>query len=180
MRAQAHGITWHSEKDVNVLNVQKANGGMPRVEYRWDTDTDILTADIQHLAQDGDGMTGSVELAGNDGSWLILDVKKGRIEGIEVAVWPDVRKVNVLAQPSAEDAAVEVLARRDRQIDVVQVDTPLAAEADQSERTIHFSLGSVRAARTIRIASDVLLELDDATAISGIWLLNVPPFPADD
>jgi hypothetical protein len=163
-----------------VLNVQKANGAMPRVEYRWDTDTDILTADIQHPARDGDGMTGSVELAGNDGSWLILDVKKGRIEGIEVAVWPDVRKVNVLAQPPTEDAAVEVLARREHQVDVVQVDTPLTAEADQAERTIHFSLGSARAARTIRIASDIVLELDEGTAISGIWMLNVPPFPVDD
>ncbi len=164
-----------------VLNVQAANGELPPVEYRWDTDTDILTAHLQHGAVDGEGMTGSVELAGNDGSWVILDVKSGRIDGIEVAVWPDVRKVGTLAQPLAEHASVQVASRRESgKVQLLQVDTPLAAEADHAERTIHFSLGGVRNARAVRIARDVVLELDDHAAISGIWLLNVPPFPADE
>ncbi len=164
-----------------VLNVQASDGELPAVEYRWDTDTDILTAHLHHVKSDDDGMTGSVELAGNDGSWVILDVKSGRIDGIEVAVWPDVRKVGALTQPSAEQATVHVAARRDRgKVQLLQVDTSLAAEADHAERTIHFSLGGVRHARAVRIARDVVLELDDHAAISGIWLLNVPPFPAEE
>lgn len=164
-----------------ALNVQAANGELPPVEYRWDTDTDILTAHLQHGTAVGDGMTGSVELAGNDGSWVILDVRSGRIDGIEVAVWPDVRKVGTLPQPPAEHAAVQVASRREHgKVQLLQVDTLLAAEADQAERTIHFSLGGVRHARAVQIARDVVLELDDHAAISGIWLLNVPPFPGDD
>ncbi len=164
-----------------VLNVQSANGELPPVEYRWDADTDILTAHLKHAGAAHEGMTGSVELAGNDGSWLILDVKSGRIEGIEVAVWPDVRKVGALSAPSSVDGAVHVAARKTRdKIQLVQVDTPLGAVADQGERTIHFSLGGVRPSRSVRIARDVVLELDDRSAISGIWLLNVPPFPDAD
>ena len=33
-------------------------------------------------------MSGSVELEGSDGSWLILDVASGCIDGVEVAVVP--------------------------------------------------------------------------------------------
>jgi hypothetical protein len=65
-------------------------------------------------------------------------------------------------------------------VQLMQVDTPLTAESDRGERTIHFSLGGVKAARAIRLARDVVLELDAHSAISGIWLLNVPPFPEDE
>lgn len=164
-----------------VLNVQSTNGELPPVEYRWDSDTDILTAHLRHTGDVSEGMTGSVELAGNDGSWLILDVKAGRLEGIEVAVWPDVRKVAKLSAPPAEDASIHLPARKTRgKVQLVQVDTPIGAEADPGERTIHFSLGGVRVSRSVRIARDVVLELGDHEALGGIWLLNVPPFPDDD
>ena len=38
----------------------------------------------------------------------------------------------------------------------------------------------VGAARTVRIARNVLLDLDEHEVLSGLWLLNVPPFPADE
>ena len=61
------------------------------MEYRWDVDTDILLARLD--VADGDaGRSGSVELEGTDGAWLILDVVHGRIRGVEVAVWPEVHK----------------------------------------------------------------------------------------
>jgi hypothetical protein len=53
------------------------------------------------------------------------------------------------------------------------------AEADPSERTIHFRLGGRRPARTVSIARDILVDVGDDDAIKGIWLLNVPPFPGD-
>ena len=53
-------------------------------------------------------MSGSVGLEGADGSWLILDVAAGRINGVEVAVWPDVRKLPALAPPTnVEDVHVD-------------------------------------------------------------------------
>jgi hypothetical protein len=166
---------------VNIaVQIEPASGAPPEVEYRWDPDTDILTANLRANAV-GEGMSGSVELEGNDGSWLILDVAAGRIHGVEVAVWPDVRKVPALAPPSeVEFARVCVPARgRPQGHNSLEVDTALVAEADHAERTIHFRLGPARQTRTVRVARDLLLDIDGRGEIAGVWLLNVPPFPED-
>ena len=164
-----------------TVQVEPADIAPPAVRYRWDTDTAILTASLFDAAPAGQGLSGSVELAGDDGSWVILDVKAGRINGVEVAVWPDVRKMTVLDPPVHTPAVRLVVASRrpESGVAVLQMDTALIAESDQTERTIHFRLGSCRAARTLRIARDVLVDVDERQSIKGIWLLNVPPFPSD-
>ena len=151
----------------------------PDVEYRWDADTDILTARLAG-APAGDGMSGSVELEGTDGSWLIFDVSAGRIRGIEVAVWPDVHKRPALAPPTLVEDAVIIIPSRASQpgIAALEVDTPLMAEANADERTIHFRVGARRDVRTVRLGRDLLLDLDPQSRIAGLWLLNVPPFPS--
>lgn len=163
-----------------AVQVEPASGSPPPVEYRWDADTDILTAKIRAAAV-GEGMSGSVDLQGTDGSWVVLDVASGRISSVEVAVWPDVRRVGTLAPPpDIEFARVIVPTRRSAtDIAAVEVETPLLAEADQAERTIHLRVGAPRAARTVRLASDLLLDVDARGRIAGLWLLNVPPFPED-
>ena len=152
-------------------------GGAPApVDYRWDEDTDILTAKV------GDGAGGrslSVDVEGSDGSWLILDVADERIRGVEVAVWPTVRKRTDLRPPD-EIESVRVKVGRDagpQTVNAVEVDTPVAAESDHSERTIHFRLGPGRQVRTVRIARDMLLDIDTRDRLAGVWLLDVPPFP---
>lgn len=164
-----------------AVQVEPAGGTPAAVEYRWDADTAILTA---HVAEhgNGSGMSGSVELAGNDGSWLTLDVNGGRVRGVEVAVWPDVRKHSALSPPAEIEAARILVPPRsgDTGVAVLQMDTALVAEANPEESTIHFRFGARRAVRTVRIARDVLLDLDEHDVLSGIWLLNVPPFPADE
>ena len=166
-----------------AVQVEPSGGAPVPVEYRWDTDTAILTAHIQEASGgNGSGMSGSVELAGNDGSWLILDIGGGRVRGVEVAVWPDVRKQSGLHAPAeVESARITVPPRKSQPgIAVMQMDTALVAEANPQESTIHFRLGGHHTARTVRIARDVLLDLDEHDVIAGIWLLNVPPFPADE
>ena len=162
------------------VEVEPANGTPPDVEYRWDADTDILTASLRSGAV-SEGMSGSVELTGSDGSWLVLDVAKGRINGVEVAVWPDVRKRPKLAPPeAAEFFKVTVPSRKSQPgIASVEVGGALIAEADEMERTIHFRLGNAKQIKTVRIARDVLLDVDSQNRIGGVWLLNVPPFPSD-
>jgi hypothetical protein len=61
----------------------------------------------------------------------------------------------------------------------VEIDTSLVADADASERTIHFRLGATRPARAVRIAQDLIFDVDEANHLAGVWLLNVPPFPSD-
>ncbi|HTR76754.1 MAG TPA: DUF2283 domain-containing protein, partial [Gemmatimonadaceae bacterium] len=103
------------------------------------------------------------------------------IAGVEVAVWPDVRKVGALVPPADAVAAHVTIPARPSQPGVasLEVDTHIVAEADASERTIHFRFGPPRALRAVRVADDVILDVDDADRIAGVWLLNVPPFPSD-
>lgn len=160
------------------VRVEPTESPLPAVTYRWDTDTDILTATVAAGAA-AEGMSGSVEMEGQDGSWLIFDVHAGRIRGIEVAVWPDVRKVSDLAPPAdAAAGRVTIPARRSQPgLAAVEVDTQLVARSDRAERTIHFRLGAGRPARSVRVAQDLVLDIDDRGRIAGVWFLNVPPFP---
>ena len=163
-----------------AVQLEPASGATAEVAYKWDPDTEILSAQLTPVVA-GEGMSGSVGLEGSDGSWLILDVNAGRINGVEIAVWPDVRKLPALS-PSAhiEDAHVVIPARRSQpNIASMEMATHLIAEADHAQRNFHFRLGKPKLTRTIRLARDLLLDVDDKSQISGLWLLNVPPGPAE-
>jgi hypothetical protein len=162
------------------MQVEPSSGTPPDVDYRWDPDTDILSCQLRPRAV-GEGASGAVELEGKDGSWLILDIASGRINGVEVAVWPDVHKRAVLAPPlTVEDARVVVPVRRSEGgVASLEINTQMTAEADNLERVIHFRLGSARETRTVRLGRDLLIDLDTQSRIAGLWLLNVPPFPGN-
>jgi len=165
---------------VNVaVRLDPADAVVPTVQYRWDEDTDILTATVA-VDGEGEGMSGSIGVEGSDGSWLIFDVVSGCIRGVEVAVWPEVKKRTVLAPPSdVETASVRLPSRRSQPgLAALETDTTLMAEADREERTIHFRIGKRRSVRTVRLARDLLLEVDERDYLAGVWLLNVPPSPA--
>ncbi|MDQ3699128.1 MAG: DUF2283 domain-containing protein [Gemmatimonadota bacterium] len=162
-----------------VVQVEPSAKTPAEVEYRWDADTDILTANCRPAAV-GEGVSGSVELTGSDGSWVTLDIASGSISGVAVAVWPDVQKRSTLQPPAAaEDARVTLAPRRPPDgIAAFEVATALLAESDEAERTIHFRVGKRKPRRTVRIARDILIDVDESGRIAGVWLLNVPPFPA--
>ena len=162
-----------------AVQLEPSADSPPAVEYRWDTDTDILTARLT-VAEEGTGPSGSVELEGADGAWLILDVVKGRIIGLEVAVWPDVHKRDTLVPPlAAEHARVMVPLRASQPgASLLEVETPLLAESDEAERVIYFRVGLKREVRTVQLGRDLLLDIDPQSRIAGLWLLNVPPFPS--
>lgn len=151
---------------------------LPQVDYRWDADTDILSAVMRPVAV-GEGLTGSVDIEGSDGSWLMFEVMAGRLTSIEIAVWPEVRKVATLPLPVAAGCARLKVPSRASHIgeDVLEVDTPIRAVADEAERTIHFRIGVQRPSRALQVAKDLLVEVDAQANLAGFWLLNVPPFP---
>jgi hypothetical protein len=180
--APTHRFVRVLEENVVKIPIRvEPNGGTaaPSVEYRWDPDTEILSASVTPKST-GDGMSGSVEVEGSDGSWLILDVASGRINSVEVAVWPDVRMKAALQPPgTVEDAHVSVPARRSQPgVAALEVETPILAESDGAERIFHFTLGRPSKTRTVRIASDLLLDVDGSNHLVGLWMLNVPPFPS--
>ncbi|HEY0994876.1 MAG TPA: hypothetical protein VGD77_02680 [Gemmatimonadaceae bacterium] len=161
------------------LQIEPSNGALADVDYRWDPDTDILSAQLRPGAV-GEGASGAVEVEGKDGSWLTFDLTSGRIHGVEVAVWPTVQKFSILTPPAeVEDARAVVRARDGRAVASLEVNTSVLAEADHAERVIHFRLGGGNRARTVRLGRDLLLDLDAQSHLAGVWLLNVPPFPAD-
>ena len=167
---------WRNAVSIAV-RVEPISGSPSDVEYRWDTDTDILTANLRTQVVT-EGTSGSVEIEGTDGSWLILDLNGGSIHGVEVAVWPEVRKRPALAPPG-ELTDGRVMVGEGSGLASIEMNTALAAEADEAERTIHFRLGPLRHTRTVRIARDILIDVDGKDRIAGVWLLSVPPFPEE-
>jgi hypothetical protein len=150
----------------------------PVVKYTWDSDTEILSAHLKP-GSESSGLSGSVGLEGSDGSWVILDVNGGRINAVEVAVWPEVQQRATLTAPTkVEDAAVLIpAARSSREVRSVEVATSLTAESDAAKKIFHFKIGRPRQTRAVRLASDILLDVDEQNRVTGLWLLNVPPCP---
>lgn len=150
---------------------------LPPVEYRWDTDTDILVAMLRPAGV-SEGVSGSLDFEGSDGSWLTFELVDGRLAAIEVAVWPDVKSVEALQPPAASGAArVRIPQQGGEALAAMEIDTAIRAVADAPERTIHFRIGPTRASRAVHVARDLLLEIDAKQRIAGLWFLNVPPFP---
>lgn len=163
-----------------AVELQPTTRSSADVEYTWDPDTEILSAQVAPRTN-GDGASGSLGVEGRDGSWLILDVQAGRINGVEVAVWPDVRKLPALNPPThVEDADLFVPSTRTgADVASMELETRLVAESDPTARNFHFRLGKPRDSRTVRVARNLLVDVDDKSRIAGLWLLNVPPAPAD-
>ena len=153
-------------------------GELPKVDYWWDADTEILCATLRASGV-SEGLTGSLDIEGGDGAWLTLELADGRLGAVEVAVWPDVKTVAALAAPAgATPARIQVPTRTSQPgLAAVEVDTPIRAVADPAGQTIHFRIGPQRATRALRVAGDLLLEVDSKSRIAGLWFLNVPPSP---
>jgi len=112
-----------------AVSVDSAGTSNGPVGYRWDADTDILIAEFPAAgAGAGPGMTGSVEIEGQDGSWVEIEVRVGRIASIEVAVWPDVKIVSGLEPPrDIVDGVVTVPQRASQPgVAAVEVETSVA------------------------------------------------------
>lgn len=152
---------------------------LPPIEYRRDRDTEILTATLRSTGV-SEGLSGSVDIQGPDGAWLMLEVSAGRLASVEVAVWPDVQSVESLTLPIAAGAARLRVPSRPSQpgLAAVEVEAAIRAVADRAEKTIHFRIGLQRPSRPLHVARDLIVEVDARSRISGLWLLNVPPFPA--
>ncbi len=159
--------------------IEPLDGKLPKVSYRWDPETDILTVACKG-APKGKGMNGTVDLEGGDGSFVVIDVAGGALHGVDVVTWPDdVQTVANLAAPAAtKDAQVVFPIRRSQPgIAAVEVETPLTVEKNQAETLFHIRVGRARAATVVRVADHLLVEVDKQSWLAGLWLLDVPPFP---
>ena len=159
--------------------IEPLNGKLPKVTYRWDPETDILTVACKGGPK-GNGMNGTVDLEGGDGSFVVIDVAGGALRGLDVVNWPeDVRTVASLAPPEAKKEGQVTFPDRRSQTGVaaVELDTALTVDKNASESVFHIRVGRQRPATVVRVADHLLVELDKQSRIAGLWLLEVPPFP---
>lgn len=172
--------------------IEPLNGKLPKVTYRWDPETDILTVACKGGPK-GDGMNGTVDLEGGDGSFVVIDVAGGTLRGLDVVTWPDdVRTVASLAPPEANKegqvtfpdrrraergATAPDRRRAERGVTAVELDTALTVDKNASESVFHIRVGRQRPAAVVRVADHLLVEFDKQSRIAGLWLLEVPPFP---
>lgn len=163
--------------------IEPLKGKLPKVTYRWDPETDILTVACKGTgagAAKGNGMNGTVDLEGGDGSFVVIDVAGGTLRGVDVVTWPDdVRTLAALEPPApTKDGQVVFPDRRSQPgVAAVEVDTPLTVDKNQSESIFHIRVGRQRPATVVRVADHLLVEVDKQSRLAGLWLLEVPPFP---
>ena len=161
-----------------AVTVEPVGEVAPAVRYRWDAETDILSVALAGAGAEA-GEARSVELGGADGSWLVLDVDRDRLAGLEVAVWPELRTRTRLAPPAdIVDGRLLLPAPPGAPGGPPDREVELSAESDEAEEVIYFRVGTSRRARTVRVGLDLLVDLDTRQRIAGLWLLNVPPFPS--
>jgi len=166
-----------------TARIVERKGGRPRVTYRWDPETDILTGAVKGAdkSKDDKGLTGSVELEGADGSFILLDVAGGAIRGVEVVVWPDVRTVGALQPPGEWTEADVVLPRgKEDAVAAIEVETPLTIDTNPAESVFRVRVGPSRPAQVVQVADGLLVEVDERQEIAALWLVDVPPFPVDE
>lgn len=159
--------------------IEPLDGKLPKVTYRWDPETDILTLACKGVAK-GNGMDGTVDLEGSDGSFVVIDVVGGALRGVDVVTWPDdVHTLATLEPPKpAKDGQVTFPDRRTQPgVAAVEVDTALTVDKNQTESIFHIRVGRSRPATVVRVADHLLVELDKQSRVAGLWLLKVPPFP---
>src|SRR5437899_8705883 len=160
------------EGDVRMsfeTRIEPLDGKLPKVSYRWDPETDILSVPCKGEAK-ASGLNGTVDLEGDDGSFVLLDVAGAGLRGVEVVSWPDdVRTLDTLAVPEPTKEGRVVFASRKSQPNVaaVEVDTALTVEKNHTESVLHIRVGRTRAATDVRIAEHVHVERYKQSRLGG-------------
>jgi len=90
-----------------------------------------------------------------------------------------VKTVAKLAAPEpTKDGQVTFPTRKSQPgVAAVEVDTAITVEKNESDTLFHIRVGRSRSATVVRVGDHLLVEVDKQSRLSGIWLLDVPPFP---
>ena len=159
--------------------IEPLGGTLPKVSYHWDPETDILSVACKGGAN-ANGLNGTVDLSGADGSFVVIDIVGGCLRGVDVVAWPDdVRTVADLSAPAAtKDGRVVFPTRRSQPgVAAMEVDAALTVEKNSAESVFYLRVGRSRPVSVVRVADRLLVEVDKQTHIAGLWLVDVPPFP---
>jgi len=158
--------------------IEPLGGALPKVSYHWDPETDILSVACKG-GTGADGLNGTVDLEGADGSFVVIDVAGGCVKSVDVVSWPDdVRTVELETPASPKEGRLVFPSRRSQPgVAAVEVDTALTVEKNTAESVFHLRVGRTRPVTVVRVADRLLLEVDKHARLAGLWFLDVPPFP---
>jgi len=161
-----------------VTEVVPLQSSLPRVEFRWDFDTEILSGSLSGANTDGE-LQGVIEMGGPGGSFMSLGLAGPVITGLEVVVWPQSESVTKLAPPaSKQQGQLKIYPDADeRTKGVVELKVPLGCEKNSDKSIIHIVVGNPRTVESITVADNLLAEVDSDGHLAGFWLIDVPPFP---
>lgn len=152
-------------------------GAVPKIPFRWDTETEILSG--RFMPKGGSGFTGSIEFGSPEGAFVLLEVERGTICGLEVVVWPTVEEQRHMVPPEAEPVTLSVASDAPTTgVDMMEFDAEILCFTTPDERTFHFVIGEDRDADAVRVADHLLVEVDEDGDVAGLWLLEIPPFEA--
>ncbi len=150
---------------------------LPVLTWRWDAETDILSGSFR--AASSSRLDGTIELNDIEGAIAVLDIADGAVSGLDIVVWPEVTTSRTLLLPTSVDSGRLVLgAAVTERTTSFEVESPLAMRTNAGENLYHLRLGEQRVARTVRVADQLLVELDPDGTLAGCWLIGVPPFPS--
>jgi len=157
--------------------VEPCHGPVPSIIWRWDPETDILSGSFKPEGRAA-GLTGTLELADNEGSIAVVDVSSGVVRGLDIVIWPPVITVPDLKPPSPTRQGRVVLPSRASQPGVasLEFDTSLSVSVNADESIFHLRIGARRHTEPIRVADHLMIELDQRRRLAGFWLERVPPF----
>jgi hypothetical protein len=145
-------------------------------DFRWDVETEIL-AGRADVPSGGSGFSGSWELESDLGSVVTLETSDGVLCGIEVVVWPELEEpLKLVAPHDAKPGRVMLVPPGDAPSGLLEIETPIAAVAATADSLVHLVFGPART-RAVRVAQNVIADLDSAGRLTGLWLVDLPPFP---
>jgi hypothetical protein len=161
------------------FTVERLIGSLPLISWRWDPETDILSGTFR--SSGSSRLDGTIELTDAEGAIAVLDVADGAVAGLDMVVWPEVTSTRGLSLPSNVETGRVVLRgpRADRTTSV-EIESVLTVRTNPGESLYHLKVGGSPAARAVRVADQLLVELDTEDALVGCWLMGVPPFPSLD
>ncbi len=161
-----------------VAQVTPLEGGLPRLGFRWDFDTEILTGSIPGLSQSTEP-TRTIELGCADGCFLTLGLAGQVLNGLEVVVWPKGETVVGLEPPIPDmNGRLELtIGGGEHESAIAELQMPLACERSDDKSTIHLRVGDGSGVQRVALAENLIVDIDEIGNLAGFWLTDVPPFP---
>lgn len=155
------------------VQVAELEGSLPPTWYCWDPDTEILAA--RWDGGEPEQQPGAIELVGDGGEIVMLTVSSGVIAGLDIVAWPEreVCSFPGLPQPSG-DGRILMAPDSPAESPAIEMETELSVRMSSQPAIVRLGIGGSQSAKTLRVSEHVLVELDQDSEITAVWLTDLP------